>query len=431
MLSSVTRSDYKILFFFCGFFSVANGFFFQVGSFNLRLYDLFFLLLPVYWFFIKEQQKLHFSRKIYIGFSLIFCVFLYFTFSGFFRYGWFNEVYQDFFVKYYINKILWIIIYAIIYMMYGNNLLFYFLCGLSTCIILNSLFVFYEYAVIANGYIPDYSFLESFGLYVESKKNDVINQNMIRPTGLMLDPNYTGGYSGIALIFLDYLRTKSQKWLFYIFQFLCVIIVLLVFSRTGLFSLLLCFFLSLILYSIYKKKYTQVHILSLAVFFLGGLLVVFYLMYLYTIDESVFEMLVDRLLMNDSSAGTRTLYLETYCNEVDIVNLLFGCGTGASGMILGNIYGGAGSNEVWSPESNIITFFIEQGLVFICFYFFLTLRISVLLFKKHFYYFLIFMYVNLIGISYNFLGDRIFFFLYVVFCMFSFANREGYKKNIS
>ena len=404
-----------------GFFSVANGFMFHVGTLNLRVCDLFFWFLLLYWLIFKFYTRNYYRFHIVKGIAIAFILFFWLTYSGFANFGDYNDVYQEFFVKYYVNKLLWIPLYVFIFMAYGGEkFLFNVLLGISLCIAINSAFVLYEYYSIMHGDQPDYSYLEAIGIYIDSKKDDVINQNMIRPTGLMLDPNYTGGYAGIGFLFFDYLYKQTTKKKYVLYQIISVVSMFIVFSRTGLFSLIICYILSFLLFAFSKKKRQYkmlspfVFIILISCFVLAGI-------YIYAFDESLFEFLVDRLTMNDSSAGTRTLYLEYYLDQVSIGQLLLGTGTSSVGLILGNNFGG--ENNVWAPESNIITFFIEQGILFLLFYFFICYSIFRKLLALNYHYALIFTYINLIGLSYNFLGDRVFYFLFVSFLLWVYVIR--------
>lgn len=395
---------------------------FHIASFNLRICDFIFWILPLAWLFFFIRIRNCYDSNIFKGIGFITILFLWLTLSGFLHYDGYNELYQKFFVKYYINKLLWIPIYVIIFMAYGGKHFFYnVLLGISICVAINSLFVLYEYCFILNGQIPNYSFLEIVGIYMDVKKEDVFNQNMIRPTGLMLDPNYTGGYAGIGLIFYDYLytKTKAKKYLF--LQLLSVLSIFIVFSRTGLFSLFLCFIFSFFLHMFAPSKY-HYKTLSPLVFFLLILGVVLVGLYIYSFDETTYQFLVDRLMMNDSSAGTRTLYLNTYMEDASIFQLFFGVGTSASGYFLGSDGFFYGATNVWAPESNIITFLMEQGLIFLLLYFILCIVIMLKLLRKNYYYALIFLYINLIGLSYNFLGDRVFYFLFSCFLLWIYTN---------
>ena len=411
-----------------GFSSVANGFMFHIGAFNLRICDLVFWLLPIYWFIFKVKVRNYYDKSILTGIAFITILFLWLTFSGFLHFNEYNELYQDFFVKYYINKLIWIPLYAMVFMAYGGERFFYnVLLGISICLAVNSIFVLYEYYSILNGQMPNYSFLEMIGLYIDTKKEDVINQNMIRPTGLMLDPNYTGGYAGIGLIFFDFLYKKTKKRKFVFYQLLSIIPMFIVFSRTGLFSLFICFFLSLLLY-VFAPSKCRCRVLSPLMFSLLVIGVIFTGLYIYSFDENTYQFLLDRLVMNDSSAGTRTLYLDAYIEDASISQILFGAGTSGAGFVLGSEGFFYGATAVWAPESNIITFFIEQGFFFILLYFVLCGIVWIRLLQKNYYYALIFLYINSIGISYNFLGDRVFYFLITCSFLWAYANLPSYIK---
>lgn len=405
-----------------GFSSVANGFMFHIGAFNLRICDLVFWFLPIYWFVFRIRIRNYYDRNILTGVILVSIFFFWLTISGFIHFEEYNELYKDFFIKYYVNKLIWIPLYAMIFMAYGGERFFYnVLLGISICLAINSIFVLYEYYSILNGQIPSYSFLEMIGLYIDKKKEDVINQNMIRPTGLMLDPNYTGGYAGIGLIFFDYLYKKTKKRKFIFCQLLSMIPMFVLFSRTGLFSLFLCFIFSLLLYAFAPPKF-HYRLLSPLMFSLLVIGVVFVGLYIYSFDESTYQLLLDRLVMNDSSAGTRTLYLDAYIEEASISQIFFGVGTSGSGFSLGSEGFFYGAATVWAPESNVITFFMEQGLFFLLLYFILCVLVMSKLLRRNYYYALIFLYINLIGISYNFLGDRVFYFLISCFFLWVYAN---------
>ena len=406
-----------------GFSSVANGFMFHIGSLNLRVCDLIFWFLLLYWLVFKPYVRNYYNHQIIKGLAIAFIFFFWLTYSGFVNFEDYNDVYRDFFVKYYVNKLLWIPLYAFIFMAYGGEKFFFnVLLGISICITVNSVFVLYEYYSIMHGKLPDYSYLHAIGIYIDSKKDDVINQNMIRPTGLMLDPNYTGGYAGIGFLFFDYLYRQTGKKKYVLYQMISVVSMFIVFSRTGLFSLIICYILSFLLSVFGKEKYQYkmlspfVFVILISCFVLAG-------MYIYAFDEALFDFLMDRLTMSDSSAGTRTLYLEYYLNHTSIGQLLFGTGTSSVGLVLGNDFGG--QDNVWAPESNIITFFIEQGLLFLFFYLVLCYHIFKKLLVLNYHYALIFTYINLIGLSYNFLGDRVFYFLFVSFLLWIYVVKSN------
>lgn len=410
-----------------GFSSVANGFMFRLGAYNLRICDVIFWILLLHFLLIERKKRSFYDTKIIKGIIIVFSLFLWLTISGFFSYADYNDVYQDYFVKYYINKVLWILLYAILYMAYGGKrFLFNLILGMSICVTINSLFVLYEYNSIMHGYLPDYSYLEKIGIYMDSKKDEVINQNMIRPTGLMLDPNYTGGYAGIGVIFFDYLYRQTKSKAYLLFQIVAVIPMFIVFSRTGLFSLFLSFLFSLFL-CLFCNRNRKYKLLSPLIFFLLIVSTVLLGLYIFSFDEAYYESLVDRLTMSDSSVGTRTLYLEYYLQDISMAHLLFGGGTSSAGFMLGRGFNGI--DYVWSPESNVIAFFIEQGFVFLFFYIVLCIYILKRLTVLNYNYALLFLYINSIGISYNFLGDRAFYLLFVSLILWSYTDSEFYSKS--
>ena len=154
-----------------------------------------------------------------------------------------NAAYDSYYLKFLFNRILWIPIYAFFYLIFRGKLLFYFSVGIFFGLLLNSFFVLYEYNVIIFGKIPDYNMLSSIGVYFDEKKMDIFNQGFIRPTGLMMDPNYTAGYSGIGILFAEKLKFRSKhKYLFIIGQTFLLIVMFLLLSRTAIFSFLIVVF---------------------------------------------------------------------------------------------------------------------------------------------------------------------------------------------
>lgn len=428
MFGSNRRID-DYLCIFLGFSSVANGFMFHLGAYNLRISDVIFWILLLHFLLIERKNRSFYDTKIIKGIIIVFSIFFWLTISGFLNYEGYNDVYQSNFVKYYINKVLWILIYAVFYMAYGGNrFIFNVLLGMSICVTINSIFVLYEYNSIMHGYLPDYSYLEKIGIYMDSKKDEVINQNMIRPTGLMLDPNYTGGYAGIAVIFFDYLYRQTKSKTYLLFQIIAVIPMFIVFSRTGLFSLFLSFLFSLFL-CLFCNRNRNYKLLSPLIFFLLIVSAVLLGLYIFSFDETYYESLIDRLTMSDSSVGTRTLYLEYYLQDISMAHLLFGGGTSAAGLILGKDFHGI--DNVWAPESNIITFLVELGFIFLFLYFVLCIYILKRLTVLNYNYALLFLYINSIGISYNFLGDRAFFLIFVSLILWSYTDSERYSSKRS
>ena len=113
----------------------------------------------------------------------------------------------------------------------------------------------------------------------------------------------------------------------------------------------------------------------------------------------------------------------SYFNQADLMSLVFGTGTSSAGLILSNILG-LNVGQVWSPESNYITFAIEQGLFFLIVFFLYLAVVFFRLLRREQIYAYIFLYINLIGLSYNFLGDSIYLFLLVCFTMYAYDNNK-------
>ena len=404
-----------------GFFCTANGFMFHVGSLNLRICDIFFFLLLIYWILVTRHKHYFYNNNIKKGLFIVFFIFFWITFTGIANYNNLSPVYQNFFLKYAINKLLWIPIYAFIFMAYGGSgFLYGVFYGISLCSLLNTAMVIYEYIYIQGGSLPKYEFIKSLGIYIDEKKNRVINQGMIRPTGLMLDPNYTGGYTGIGIIFFDSLYQRYKKIKYLICSIICAVPMFLVFSRTGLFSILLCFLLSIYIRAKYGKRYSIIYPWVIGLSFICAILI---LSYILALDYQTYEMLVDRLTMNDSSAGVRSLYIDYYLSLANPIQIIFGVGN--AGYFMSDFWG---TSEVWGPESSVIALFIEQGLLFMTIYLIVLIYIFKKLININYHYAMILVYINLIGLSYNFLGDRVYFFLTCCLTMYCFSSYSS--KNI-
>jgi len=398
-----------------GLLCTINGFMFTVGGLNLRISDIPFYILIIYWIFFKSRIRLFYSREILRGLGIVFCIFTWIAVSGFLNLSMYSDIYQEYFVKYLINKVLWIPIYAVIYMIYGGKDFFVgVFWGISICALINSGMVLYEYYTIQNGYLPEYEFFKSLGVVMDEKKSMVINQNMIRPTGLMLDPNYTGAYCGIGIIFFDSLYRSSKKKRYLFFSILCVVPMLILFSRTGIFSFIMCYIISVFFYLKNNKRYNLISQKVILIAICAGICIFTYIL---SLDYGMFERLTDRFLMKDSSASTRTDYIWYYFSLVNPIQLLFGVGN--AGNFLTDFYGY--QNIVWAPESSVITLFIEEGLIFNILFYWVVVKTFFKLIKTNYYYAFIFAYINFIGLSYNFLGDRVYLCLSVLFILYTYA----------
>lgn len=413
----------KIICFLLGFFSITNALYFSFGRFNLRLFDVMFFVSPLIGVVSLFKYRKVFNNKILYGCLCVFLVYFWLVASGFLNYEDYSSEYKDYFLKYFVHKLNWIIIYMLLYFLYGKDILQYFLLGISVVVVVNSILVLFEYVNLFNGHSLDYSFLKSLFLNVEEKKFDVINQGLLRPTGLTMDPNYAAGYAGIGFIYIDYISVgiKRNKFMLIFFQLLCLLVMVILFSRTGIFSILLCFIISLYLHFMISKSNYKVlsPYLVLTIVFVIALMISYFSLY----DDNFYEYIVQRFTMKDGSSTMRSSYLLSYVDKAGLSTVLFGTGTSSAGLTLSNLLG-MNVGKIWSPESNYISFFIEQGALFV--FLFLVLIVSTFfrLLKRDISYALIYVYINLIGISYNFLGDRVYFFLFVIFTLYAFSNNS-------
>ncbi|RYJ50859.1 hypothetical protein DR871_015295 [Flavobacterium petrolei] len=407
--------DFKWILFLVGFFSFCNGIFIRIDAFNIRFSDFFFYSFPVLIFLYFKKVRI--KRTEFFLLFLIFALFMLLVLRGIFPLVT-NATYDSYFVKFLFNRILWIPIYALFYLVFRGKVLFYFSVGLFAGLFFNSVFVLYEYTVIILGKIPDYNMLSSIGVYFDEKKMDIFNQGFIRPTGLMMDPNYTAGYSGIGILFAEKLKLKSKhKYRFIIGQTFLLIVMFLLLSRTAIFSFLIVVFVFFLLVLISDRNEVLKSFEVIAWRPLVLLICFFILISIVAagIGIDVWQLLGDRFSSNDSSTATRVSYIDDYFSKVPFLLILFGFGTSRAGVGIDNyVNNHTLSDEVWTPESSILTMMIEQGVLFILLYFILSVIFFYRLYKIDKYYAAVFMYVNLIGISYNFLGDRLFWFMYII-----------------
>lgn len=416
-LINLIKSDNFSSGFLLGLFSTMNGFMFHIGPFNLRFADIFFFVLFGYCLISKPSSrlKLKYRHNFKEGLSIVSFLALWLIVCGLLNFNSYIEIYQIYFIKYLINKLIWIPLYAILFMLYGGkSFLLGVFWGIGICGIINSIFVIHEYILIVNGIVPRYDYLSKIGIFVSEKKYAVFNQGLIRPTGLMIDPNYTGAYAGIALIFFDYLRVLTKKSRYGIYALICSIPMFILFSRTALFSFFLCFVIS-VCYKIFSCN-KQFRILSPQIVLIICAATILILFYLFKDDFNVSENLTRRLYMKDGSSSQRLDYLSYYMNHTSIFQWLFG--SGVDGNSLTYFFG---INEVLHPESSYISFIIENGIIFTALFICLMIYVFRRLIRRNYYYAFIFLYINLIGISYNFLGDRLYYFLFVCLLLYSYC----------
>lgn len=406
--------DFKWVLFLAGFFSFCNGIFIKVGAFNIRFSDFFFYLFPIIIFLYFKKVRI--KKTEFFLLFLIFILFILLVLRGLFPLVT-NATYDTYYVKFMFNRILWIPIYALFYLVFRGKLIFYFSLGLFVGLCFNSVFVLYEYTVVILGKIPDYNMLSSIGVYFDEKKMDIFNQGLIRPTGLMMDPNYTAGYSGIGILIAEKLKSKYKYTIIIIGQTFLIIVMFLLLSRTAIFSFLIVvlvfFLLSIITHR--NETFNSFEVIAWKPLIL---LICFFILVstiVSGIGIDIWQLLGDRFSSNDSSTATRVSYIDDYFRKVPFLLILFGFGTSRAGVGIDNYVNNYNiSSEVWTPESSILTMMIEQGALFILLYFIFSFIFFYRLYRLDKYYSAIFMYINLIGISYNFLGDRLFWFMYII-----------------
>ena len=422
-MQSLSKSSKRVIF-LLGFLSICNAFYISLGL-NLRLFDIMFYITPIWGIInIIYNQPPRFSNNINGACVIISLLFLYLTISGFTRSLGYTYEYYNFFLKYFIHKVIWIMIYLFIYLLYGKQVIKYFLLGLTAICVIHVGVVIIEWiSLVLTGNIIDYSFLNSFFIQVEEKKYDVFNQGFLRPTGFTMDPNYATGYAGIAFIYCEKLKKdnpgRTKQWT--ILQLACLLIMALLFSRTALFSITLTICFSMFAHAYLSRRKYKVISPAIALLIFVGIIGV--ITYFSLNDETFYKQIIQRLSMKDGSTSMRSDYLYSYFNQADLMSLVFGTGTSSAGLILSNILG-LNVGQVWSPESNYITFAIEQGLFFLIVFFLYLAVVFFRLLRREQIYAYIFLYINLIGLSYNFLGDRIYLFLLVCFTMYAYDNNK-------
>jgi hypothetical protein len=133
------KSDwYEKFLFLVGFFSFCNGVFFKLGVFNVRISEIFFYSFPILVFLYFQKVRIRKSELFLL--SLIFLLFMLLVLRGMFPFIT-NEAYNSAFLKILFNRIVWIPIYALVYLVFRRKVLFVFLLGLFIGLCVNSVFV--------------------------------------------------------------------------------------------------------------------------------------------------------------------------------------------------------------------------------------------------------------------------------------------------
>jgi len=407
------------IFFLAGFFSIVSAFYLSLFGLNIRIYETGFyllFLLTIITLFTKAN-----IRKNY-GFSLVAIIVIYY-FINILQLNNTNDIYEIFGYKYFINKMFFLIVYAIAFVLFREKLLVLFMLGLVYISFLNSALIWTEYLSLLNGTFVSYDFLPSI-VSVDIKKEGIINQGLIRPSGLTVDPNYAAAYLGLSVVFLEKYKVLKNNFFIFLLQIFFLSTILLIFSRTAMLALILSFLFSVTSFVLYRKKLLLKEIVFMMLILIGIVLSI-----LIADFPDLYENILTRLFLEDSSGSTRLMYLEYYFSISNIFHILFGNGSGASGYILSGEFNS--SDFVWSPESIYITLLIEQGLIFLVLFFLMSLIVLYKLFKKDYIYSLLFVYLLSIGLTYNYLGDRIYLFIYVMLLMFAFQKGGRIEKSVN
>lgn len=404
--------------FVAGFFSVFTVFYFNLRSFNVRCNDLFYYVFFVLCgvAFICGQPI---RRQGTYPILFMFVVLMFYSFNIFKTIG-ISDLYTAGAVKYYFNRIIWLPFYIFIFSLIGLQGMNRFIQGFFWGALFNSCYTLVEYFALFNSIVFDYSFLSKIGISVELQKIEgSINYGLIRPTGVTMDTNYTAAYAGMALVLFEYLKElkidccKSYSG---VYKLLLLVPIGAVMSRTAILSIIMVVVLSFFMHLLDKKRQVLMPYLFIAAVGLSLLLLAF----ISTVNPWMFKTIIERFTFADSSSGTRFLYLTYFLEHASPYDFIFGGGSSSSGLLLGDYFD---SNiGVWAPESNFLTLLIEQGAVFLVLYCTAIFYVFMRLLKKNYLLSMAFLYVNFVGISYNFLGDRIFWIFWAIFMLFSVSN---------
>lgn len=396
-----------------GFFSLFTAFYFDLGLINVRVNDIFYYMLCLFSFFLCIK-KLRIGQPIgYLPIVLTVIVIVFYTFNLLGVIG-LNEVFTRGAIKYFINRIPWLLIYVFILMALGKNFCKEFLNGFIIGALFCSVLMTIELTVfLKSGQSINYSFLSHFGVSTEPYKG-ISNQGLLRPSGVTMDCNYSASYAVLAALILDETQLFKKKLIYSITKLFLILSALIVQSRTAIFGLIGIFLLS-VLFRILNKKFKVIVSKQMIVLIACSITA---LLYLYYNIPEIFDRSFQRVALADSSSGTRVLYFEKYKDEMlknknGFLRILFGNGTGSAGYILADV--GYGKEAYWAPESNYLTFIIEQGIVFLFIFILIVFLSFVKLFELKSNIHIVFIYLLTVGATYNFLGDRVYWLLLLIF----------------
>ncbi|MFD2180172.1 O-antigen ligase family protein [Veronia pacifica] len=254
---------------------------------------------------------------------------------------------------------------------------------------------------------------------VDPKKiTDYINQGFIRPSGLSIDPNFMAGYSGLCIIYLfGVYKNKStfslKRWTFALPLFFPAFVLL---SRTAIFSILITLLIILILsiFGLYRGRKHSLNQLTL----LGFSVVSVVFINVVITQPELLENILRRFSVNDGSASQRMEYIKYYLSNNSLSSMFIGGGPYSSGYILGKEF--FGDNFVWAPESAYLSILIDYGILGFTFFLGVIFYTSLKLYVNRDSYFPVYIYLCVMPVAYNFMGDRIFLYLITAFSVYAF-----------
>lgn len=328
-----------------------------------------------------------------------------------------NEVFQQGALKSFISRIPWVLVYAFLLSGIGPLYSKPFMSGFIWGNIVNVLIVIIEISLFfTSGSGIDYSPVERLGIVVQTN-NSIENQGLLRPKGVTMDCNYSASFFVLAALLMNASSFLSigvkRRWISVVLRILLIGTAAFVQSRTAVFSYFIVFMISIGV-SFIRRKNLVVFPKTTVLLLLCAIIA---LVQLSLQNPGFFQNSLIRLQMTDSSSGTRFLYLNDYFQRISNEELspllvFLGNGTGTAGFLLSDV--GYGKNDFWSPESVYLALLIEQGLVFSVLFTCLLLTCCFRLLTKSPKYSMVVLFLILIGMSYNFLGDRVYWILLIV-----------------
>lgn len=396
-----------------GFFSIISAYLLTVGPVNIRIYEIGF-----YIFSCSMVLNVFSIRKVYHRFVIVYILILIFVLITMFSILDYNDIYQSYAFLFLVNKILPIIIYGLCAYYIGKDSIECFLKGLLTICFIGSVFVIIEYTEILRG---TYSVSKSIlgVINVDPKKlSDYINQGFIRPSGFSIDPNFMAGYSGLSIIYLfGVYRSKItfsfKRWVIALPLLFTTFVLL---SRTAIFSTIITLLVVLLL-SILGMYRHRKHALNQLIVF-GVLIVSVVFVNIVVTQPELLESIIRRFSVSDGSASQRIEYINYYLSKNSIFSMLIGGGPYSSGYILGE--GFFGNYFIWAPESAYLSILIDYGLIGFVFFISVIIYTSIKLYFNGDNYFPIYVFLCVMPITYNFMGDRVFLYLITVFAVYAF-----------